>query len=123
MALGKEVGEFSYKITSVRHAKDDGTLVEVTCDGTATGYGTVLGTLIFESAPGAQDGTITFRAQGFLEGGVVVDGLGIGTFESSGTHKWRVRAVNKVSDGQTFASDGQLDLATRSFSGKLIEWT
>ena len=46
-----------------------------------------------------------------------------GTWEECGKHQWRIRAVNKTSDGQTFAADGVLDLAGRSYKGKLLEWS
>ena len=45
MALGKEIGSFSLNITSTGFS-DDGT-AWVNCDGTADGFGTVLGTLKF----------------------------------------------------------------------------
>ena len=52
-----------------------------------------------------------------------VVGLGEGTWQETGKHQWRIRMINQTSDGQIFAADGRLDLATRSFSGKLIEWS
>ncbi len=122
MALGKEMGEFSFKQTSATYAADGGS-VSVNFDGTATRFGTVLGTLIARGEPGAKQGTCSWRSQGFLENGDSVVGMGEGAWQESGKHQWRIRAVIQISDGQIFASDGKLDLATRSFSGKMIEWS
>jgi hypothetical protein len=49
--------------------------------------------------------------------------VGEGAFEALGNHKWRTRLVVTVSDGQIFASDGLLDLAKRSLTGKNLEWS
>ena len=115
MSLGKETGSFSFKITSISYSENSGT---VNCDGT------VLGTLTFSaSEPGAQNGTLSWRGQAYLENGEVLGAVGEGAFEALGNHKWRTRLVVTVSDGQIFASDGLLDLAKRSLTGKNLEWS
>ena len=121
MALGKEIGDFTFKITSVTHL-DPGN-IQVNLDGTATNYGTVLATHSFEFEPGAQTGTVLSESQAYLPNGDQSFGSGQGTFESAGGHTWRIRMIIRVSDGQVFATDGVLDLASRSYSGKLIEWS
>ena len=122
MALGKETGSFSFKITSTRISDDGAAAVD--CDGTADTFGTVLGTLTFAGGdPGAQNGALSWRGQAFLENGEQVASVGEGSFEALSNHKWRTRLVITASDGQIFASDGQLDLATRSLTGKNLEWS
>jgi hypothetical protein len=121
MALGKEIGDFSFKLTSTTFA-EDGSSIQLNYDGEATGFGTVLGTLYGRGEPGAKQGTCSWRAEGFLDDGNQVMGGGEGTWQEVGKHRWRVRAINQTSDGQSFASDGIIDLASRSFKGKLIEW-
>src|SRR3990172_2557465 len=68
MAIGKEIGQFSIKSTSVSYAEDGGS-VQINCEGTATKYGTVVGTLILRGEPGAKSGRLSWRGQGFLENG------------------------------------------------------
>ena len=51
MAIGKEIGKFSLKSVSTSYAEEGGS-VQINCDGTATGYGTVLGTLETRARPG-----------------------------------------------------------------------
>jgi len=122
MAIGKEIGEFSLKSTSTRYAEEGGS-VSIDCDGTATGYGSVLGTLTFRGEPGAQSGPLTWRGQGFLENGETVGGAGQGTWELIGKYRWRTRLIVSTSDGRCHASDGQLDLKSRTLSGKMLEWS
>jgi len=122
MAIGKEIGDFSFKSTSTSYA-EDGSGVQIDLDGTATGYGTVLGTLSLRSEPGAKAGSCSWRGQGFLENGEIVVGAGEGNWEEIGKHQWRTRMVVTTSDGGTHASDGQLDLASRTLKGKMLEWS
>ena len=121
MALGKEIGDYSFSITSVSYEDEAG--VRINVDGTATSFGTVLGSIALSGEPGAQSGSASWRGQGFLDDGEVVTGQGAGTWEALGQHRWRTRLIIQVSDGQTFASDGLLDLASRSFKGKNLEWS
>jgi hypothetical protein len=53
----------------------------------------------------------------------MLHGVDHGTWEEIGSHEWRTRMIISVSDRQTFASGGQLDLASRSYSGKNLEWS
>jgi hypothetical protein len=122
MALGKEIGTFSLKSTSTRYAEGGGS-VEITYDGTATGFGTVLGTMILRGAQGAKGGPCSWTGQGFLENGEVVSGAGQGTWEELGKHQWRTRMIVATTDGHTHASDGKLDLASRTLSGKMFDWS
>ena len=118
MAVGKEIGEFSYKVTSATYGDVS---VQVNLHGTATGFGTVQGTLTVTGEPGATSGKASFRASAFLDDGKIVNGTGEGTWETVGKHKWRIRGINYIA-GRTFASDGELELATQSLSGKIYEW-
>jgi hypothetical protein len=122
MASGKEIGQFSLKSTSTRYAEGGGS-VQIDCDGTATGYGTVLGTMTLRGEPGAKTGPCSWRGQGFLENGEVISGAGQGTWEGLGKHQWRTRLIVATSDGRTHASDGKLDLASRSLSGRMFDWS
>ena len=123
MALGKEIGDFSFQITSTSYAGEEGT-VHVNVDGTATAFGTVLGTMTFHvDTPGDKSGALSWRGQGFLDDGEQTAGIGEGAWEEAGKHQWRTRLVIRTSDGQVFASDGLVDLATRTLKGKNIEWS
>ncbi len=122
MAIGKEIGDFKLKSTNTSYAEEGGS-VKIDLDGTATGYGTVLGTLTFRGEPGAKTGALSWRGQGFLDNGETIAGAGQGTWESMGKHKWRTRMIVTTSDGGCHASDGHLDLKTRTLTGKMMEWS
>jgi hypothetical protein len=53
-----------------------------------------------------------------LDDGDSITGIGQGTIESIGRHKWRSQGINHLSDGHTIRIDGEIDLATRSWVGK-----
>ena len=122
MAIGKEIGKFTLKSVTTSYALD-GASVEVNLDGTATGYGTVLGTLTFRGEPGAKSGPLSWRGQGFLDTGETVIGAGEGIWEEAGKHKWHTRLIVGTSDGKSHLSDGLLDLKTRTLSGKMLDWS
>ena len=90
MTVGKAVGEFSFTSTSVTLSTtpDGGTSSQVNLEGTASGYGAVLGTMTFFAAePGAKSGTTSWTGSGYLDNGDTVGGIGHGVFQESGTHK------------------------------------
>ncbi len=118
MAIGKALGEFSYKVTSTTFGE---TSVQLNLLGTVTGFGTVQGTMTITGEPGATSGKVSFRAAAFTDDGKILPGSGEGTWETVGKHKWRIRGINYV-DGRTFASEGDLELATQTLSGTFYEW-
>jgi len=122
MAFGKELGVYDLKQTGVSHS-EDGATVSVDFDGTATNFGTVLGSLILRGTPGATQGPCSWRGQSFQESGERSVATGEGTWEDSGKNRWRVRLLISTSDGQTFGTDGMLDLASRSLKGKQLDWS
>ena len=125
MSVGKEAGEFSFTSTGVTVTSEPGGGVTqaVNLEGTATGFGTVLGTLTFyASAPGADSGFTTWAGSAYMDDGETVGGVGRGVFEKSGTNTWRVRAVMQVTGGPLLLSDGVVALEARSYTGKLYEW-
>ena len=122
MALGKQVGEFSLKATTftVTPGPAGSVLVQANCEGPATGFGTVLGTLTAASA-GQKNGTWSWCAAAYLDNGDSVTGNGQGTFESVGPNRWRTQGVAHLADGRTLVSEGEIALAARTWSGKIFE--
>jgi hypothetical protein len=122
MASGKELGEFSFKSTSATFTPGPGgsILVQVNYEGSATGFGAVLGTATFASA-GAKSGTYSWCGASYADNGDSTAGSGQGTYESSGCNKWRTQGVTQLADGRTLASEGEVDLATRSWTGRVFE--
>ena len=120
MAKGKEIGGFSLKFTSftLTPGPAGSMVIQGNCEGPVTGFGTVLGTAAFV---GGKSGTFSYCAGAYLDNGEQLSGTGSGTYESSGKHHWRTQLLTQISDGRTVASEGELDLATRSWTGKIFE--
>lgn len=116
--MSSESGEFNLKATSVSYPTD-ANVVAADFDGTATGFGTVLGTVTFQVEPGTKKGPCSWRGQGFLDNGDQLAASGEGVWEESGKHSWRIRTIIRISDGQVISTDGEFDLASRSYNGTL----
>ncbi len=122
MAAGKQIGEFSLKTTTLTLTPGPGgsVLVQGNFEGSSAAFGTILRTATFVSV-GAKSGTYSVCAAAFLENGESLTGNGQGTFESIGRHKWRLQELIHISDGRSFAVESEMDLATRSWTGKIFE--
>jgi len=100
-----------------------GGVTHVNLDGTATGFGTVIGTLsFFADAPGAQNGRTSWVGSAYLDSGDEIFGVSEGFWERKGKHKWRVRGLLRVSTGATYLSDGVVSLDGCTDKGTLSEW-
>ncbi len=125
MSVGNEAGEFSFTSTGVSVTSEPGGGVTqaVNLEGTATGFGTVMGTLTFHaSAPGADSGLTTWAGSGYLDDGQARGGMGRGVFEKSGVNTWRVRSIIQIADGPLLLTDGEIALEGRAYSGKIYTW-
>jgi hypothetical protein len=121
MASGKHLGEFSLKAITATYSPGPAgsVLSQVNWEGTATGFGAVFGTATYVGGP--KGGTFSYCAEAFLDNGDAVTGIGQGTFESTGKHRWRTEGFIQISDGRRVATEGEMDLASRSWKGKISE--
>lgn len=124
MASGKQIGEYSFKFTSITNTPGPGGSVvqQANCEGTlkAGGQsGTILLTGTFVG--GGKSGTYSSCGVGYRDDGEVLRSSGSGSYESVGKHRWRTRGVAENSEGLSIATEGEIDLAERSWTGKLFE--
>ncbi len=123
--MADPVGEFALRHTGSSYAKtpDGGLENNSNWEGTATGYGAVFGTLSVSrplNEVGSTSGSCAWAGQAYLEDGTNIGGLGEGTWEQvEGRHKWKLSLVMEISNGDRIRSEGEIDLATRTYSGKL----
>ena len=93
-------------------------------EGTATGFGTVIGTVSFPLPEGgATSGTCSWSGQGFPPGGSWVSGSGDGTWEQvDGRYAWKVSIPAVMnSDGSRIRSEGELDQEARTYKGQMFD--
>jgi hypothetical protein len=121
MASGKAIGEFSLKvITSTLSPGPAGSVLnQVNWEGTGTGFGATFGTATYVG--GEKGGTFSWCAASYLDNGDGLTGIGQGTYESTGKHRWRTEGFVNISDGRRIAVEGEIDLASRSWKGKISE--
>lgn len=72
---------------------------------------------------GAKSGTYSWCSQAYLDDGEVVTGAGPGAYESVGKHRWRTQGSVQISAGRTVPTEGEIDLATRPWTGKIFAQT
>ena len=86
-------------------------MVNSSWDGTATGYGTVFGSLIFDVEDGATGGSVQWVGQAFPPDTDFVNGNGSGTWaQVEGAHRWTISIpVIAVSNGDRVRCEGQVD--------------
>jgi hypothetical protein len=116
----KQVGEYSLKFTSFRYTPGPAgsVIVEGNYEGTATGFEAVMGTA---TVVGGKSGTLSYCSSVYLDNGDQLLGQGTGTYESIGKNRWRTHGYIHFSDGRTIVEEGEVDLATRSWKGKISD--
>ena len=121
MAKGKAVGEFSFKLAGITSIPGPAgsVLNQVNWEGTATQYGAVFTTYTFVGGP--KNGTFSECGTAYLDNGDGLNGIGQGTYESTGKHGWRTESFMQLSDGRRIRGEGEMNLASRSWKGTLYE--
>lgn len=121
MASSKAIGEYSLKsITSTLRPGPAGSILnEVNWEGTATGFGALFGTATFVG--GAKGGSFSWCSIAHLENGESNTSTGQGTYESNGKNQWSTKTIVEISDGRRLRSDGEINLAARTWKGTMYE--
>ncbi len=121
MASGKQIGEFSMKFTSITYTPGPAgsVLIQANCEGPAAAFGALFGTATFVGGP--RDGTFSWCGTNYPDTGDPVTGIGAGTYESVGRYRWSTQLNVQLSDGRSVVDEGEIDLAKRSWTGKIFE--
>ncbi len=121
MASRKPAGDFSFKFTTLITSPGPGgsVLNQVAWEGTATGFGAVFTTTTYVGSH--KSGTFSECGSAFMDNGDGLDGIGQGTFESIGKNRWRTADFIQISDGRRLSKEGEIDLAARTWKGKVFE--
>ncbi len=124
--MANSLGNFELNHTGNAYAKNDDDVVVAyaSYEGTATGFGTVMGTLAFPlPEQGATSGTVTWTGQGFPPDREPSTSFGEGTWKQvEGSHAWQINVpVIEISDGTSLRSEGVVDLEAKTFNGQMSE--
>jgi hypothetical protein len=124
--MADSIGTFELNHTGNAYAKnDDGVVIAyANYDGTASEFGSVLGTLAFElPESGATSGTCAWTGQSFPPDSPWTTSSGEGTWEQiEGKHAWKVTIpALEGSDGRVISSEGVVDLEARTFNGQMFD--
>ena len=124
--MANSVGEFDLNHIGNAYAKIDDNVVVAyaSYEGTATGFGTVMGTLAFPLPDqGATSGTVTWTGQAFPPDREPSTSFGEGSWEQvEGSHAWNISVpALEISDGTKLRSEGVVDLEAKSFKGQMFE--
>ena len=122
MAFGKQIGDYS--LTSRGMTVIDDTTFTENWEGTANLDGapaTVMASL--EGDGDETGGEFELRVNLFLGDGSLLRSHTHGTYEATTPLKFRVRTIDRLSDGRTVAGEGEVDLAKRTWTGQVFEWT
>ena len=125
--MADPIGEFSLKHTGSAYAKtENGELTNTSnWQGTATGYGSVFGTLSLSqplAEAGATSGSIGWAGQGFPEDGTTLGAFGEGTWQQhEGQHRWTITMEVEVSNGDRIRTEGEIDLESLTYTGKIFQ--
>jgi hypothetical protein len=119
MASGKATGEFSLK--SITVAIIPGPAGSLLNQVNWERYGDRTWGDLPESylRGGGRDGTFSLHWASYLDNGDTDNGLGQGTYESIGKHKWRTANFAQVSDGRRIRAEGEIDVAARTWKGTI----
>ena len=124
--MAESTGEFALNHLGNVYAKNaEGVVVaHANYEGTATGFGTVMGTMSFPlPESGATSGTCTWTGQGFPPDTPWTSSSGEGTWEQiEGRYAWKISLpIIEISDGTRLRSEGELDLAAKTLSGQMFD--
>jgi hypothetical protein len=119
MKKGKHLGEFNAKQVSMR-VRQDGKL-ECNFEGIISGYGRGFWTMTITVGDGKSDG-YEWAGIAYAENGDINQATGQGQWERIGANQWAINGTTRTRDGRTtLLSEGTMDLATRTWSGKYYE--
>jgi hypothetical protein len=108
---------FSFNWNTITFSESgDDVIATINIEGTADGFGVVLGTLTVQGA-GTPSGTYQMLAVSFPEEGEQVIGRGTGEWQQVAPHLWESQQTTQLSTGDTVKGEGVFDLPNRTWSG------
>ncbi len=117
MNKGKQMGEFSLKLVTITTSPGPGGLTLLT--GNYEGTGEVGAIFLTATFAGRQSGTFSVTGVSFAKDGEATAATGSGQYEKNGVNHWRTEGTIQRSNGDERVVEGEIDLATRMWTGKM----
>ena len=120
--MEKEIGTFTAKSTSITKSSQHGGAhnFQLNVEGNVTGeFEGVLLTTMNLTTNNLKSGTFGTDGAVYLKNGDIVVGIGVGVFSATGGHRWKLLGHILLGDGRLLRSESEIDLASRSWSGKI----
>ncbi len=126
MASGKQIGNYLGRTTSTTISPGPGNAITLQANVEGTGSGdrgefTYALTYSVEMEPEAKSGTFSQCGLVNMKDGTRVGFRNQGTWEESSAGKISNQGTGQLSDGTTYATEFEVDLTTRTWTGKLYE--
>ncbi|HVN91162.1 MAG TPA: hypothetical protein VMT61_15220 [Candidatus Binataceae bacterium] len=120
MNKGKVIEETALKCATIAVSPGPGgsTMLTGNYEGSAPGLGK---TVVTASFAGRHSGTFIAHGYSFGEDGETVSGTATGQYEKTGTNHWRTNGILERSTGETPIIEGEMDLATRTWTVRHCE--
>lgn len=119
--MEQEIASFDYTVTSVtvRNDPDGAKHFEINFEGAIAGgwEATTLATMQLRTRD-LRNGRFTAVGVAYLEDGKVMDAEVSGIMQTLPGHKWRTRGQTLTPDGRAILVQGEIELATRRYTGK-----
>ncbi len=124
--MAESSGEFSLEMKGqAQESIDNGIRLISYWEGTATGFGAVFGTLTVDLSfddIAATSGTCRYVGVAFLPDGGRDGGSAEGTWaQHAGRNAWSTNLTGTTASGQKMRTEGEIDLASRTWTGKNYE--
>ncbi len=120
MNKGKQLGEIALKCTTltVTPGPAGSPILTGNYEGSAPGLGT---TVVTGSFAGHHSGTFIAHGYSFGEDGETTHGTATGQYEKTALNRWRTSGILQRSTGETRIVEGEMDLATRTWTVRHYE--
>jgi hypothetical protein len=112
------MAEFSFNVVTMTLTETDGVVTNlINVEGTAEGFGAVVGTVTVASRAGETSGTYRLVLENFPETGDGVTALGDGEWSKVAWDRFSTAGPTTLSNGETIKGDGVFDFSARTWSG------
>lgn len=115
------MAEFAFNVVTTTLSESEGVITtKFNIEGTADGFGAVVGTITVESRAGDTSGEYGFVLINFPQTGDGVSSVGEGEWSKIAWDRFSTVGSSTVSSGEAFKHEGAFDFSARTWSGTFV---